>query len=105
MRTMPERSSSCTETVLQPISIEAKQTNGKGAGKMIPRASAASSRKLNIVSRYAYCRRRRYRARLADLRKGFIHFIGRLAEILKPRTSYLPDILHGFVATRCRALT
>ncbi len=53
---MPEQPSSCTQITLQPISVDAKQTNGKGAGKIIPRGNGASRRKLNLVARYAYSR-------------------------------------------------
>ena len=54
MQTMPEQALSRTQITLQPISVDAKQTNGKGAGKIIPRRNVTSSPKLNLVSRYAY---------------------------------------------------
>ena len=54
LQAMTGEASSCTEISLQPISIDAKQTNGKGPGKTIPRQGPkgpSSSRQLNVAAR------------------------------------------------------
>lgn len=54
LQAMKGETSSCTEISLQPVSIDAKQTNGKGPGKIIPRQGpkgASSSRQLNVAAR------------------------------------------------------